>query len=170
LIISLSSETKISHQKILDTVTNAPIYTLLVTEASSMSDRTNAERQRRYITKLKAAAAANNNVAFERKVAELQAEVEGLRDRAPLAAFDALPHLVWEIDVDDELEGYVWAYEEPYGLYVRQLDDEVFFWHVDKDTDDGNVDVAEGEASSLVAAMVAAEAAIAKAADKPPKK
>ena len=67
--------------------------------------------------------------------------------------------LEWEILVDEEEKGYISAYMEPYGLYVRQQIDNTFFWHVLKDNDDDTVNVAEGEAPSLVAAMAAAEAA-----------
>jgi hypothetical protein len=57
---------------------------------------------------------------------------------------------------------------EPNGLYIRQIDGKLFFWHVNKDGDDGKraTDVAEGEAPSLIAAMAAAEAAAAKAREK----
>jgi hypothetical protein len=65
----------------------------------------------------------------------------------------------WEILVDDDGEGYLSAYKEPYGLYVRQIDGACFFWHVITDRDDDIVDVAEGKTPTVVAAMAAAEAA-----------
>ena len=68
----------------------------------------------------------------------------------------------WEILVDDEGIGFISADMGHFGLYVNQIDS-MFFWHVlkghDKDADKDPVDVAEGEAPSLVAAMKAAEAA-----------
>jgi hypothetical protein len=45
--------------------------------------------------------------------------------------------LDWEFEVDDKGEGYLSAYIEPNGLYIRQIGDELFFWHVNKDGDDG---------------------------------
>jgi len=71
--------------------------------------------------------------------------------------------LNWEIGVDDDGEGFLSAHREPNELYIQQIDDEKFYWHVVKDSEDGSdttTDVAEGEAPSLVAAMAAAETAI----------
>jgi len=70
--------------------------------------------------------------------------------------------LNWEIGVDDDGEGFLSAHREPNELYIQQIGDEKFYWHVVKDSDDGSdtTDVAEGEAASLIAAMTAAEAAI----------
>jgi hypothetical protein len=69
----------------------------------------------------------------------------------------------WEILVDDTEDGYVSAYAEPYGLYVNQFG-HTFYWYVLEDADDDKdaIEVAEGHASSLVAAMAAAEAAAKK--------
>jgi hypothetical protein len=69
----------------------------------------------------------------------------------------------WEILVDDTEDGYLSAYAEPYGLYVNQLG-HTFCWYVLEDAygDKDAIEVAEGRASSLVAAMAAAEAAASK--------
>jgi hypothetical protein len=71
--------------------------------------------------------------------------------------------MYWEILVDDTEDGYVSAYAEPYGLYVNQFG-HTFYWYVLEDADDDKdaIEVAEGRASSLVAAMAAAEAAARK--------
>jgi hypothetical protein len=104
-----------------------------------------AERHKRYMARLRARAAAGEGNATQNKPA---ASEHGIQ-------------LEREILVDDEGEGYITAYTEPYGLYVSQIGN-VFFWHVLKDDDDKDaVDVAEGEVPSLVAAMAAAEAATA---------
>jgi hypothetical protein len=91
-----------------------------------------------------------------------------------------LPVLEWQIEVDDGLEGYLTAHvfeqdDDRLGLYVYPIGDvdqirDTFFWRVaefgeepeddDKDAPDP-VDLAKGRASSLVAAMAAAEAAAA---------
>jgi hypothetical protein len=77
--------------------------------------------------------------------------------------------LEWEIHVDDEGEGYIGAYEEPFGLYVHQTGDiYMFFWYVLKEHGkhaNKSVNVAEGEALSVVAAMAAAEAAYRRTKD-----
>jgi hypothetical protein len=101
------------------------------------------------------------------RIAKLEAEIK------PLTAA-GLPVLEWQIEVDDRLEGYLTAHvfeqdDDRLGLYVDQTDD-TFFWHMvefgedpeddDKDAPDP-VDLAKGRASSLVAAMAAAEAAAA---------
>jgi hypothetical protein len=110
---------------------------------------TGAERHKRYIARLRArAAAAGDNATHDKSAPGWDIRLE------------------WEIQVDDEGESYVSAYEEPYGLYIRQIgydDDLPFSWHVNRDpTVEGEdcTDVAEGDAPSLVAAMAAAEAAI----------
>jgi hypothetical protein len=107
---------------------------------------TDTERHKRYMARLRArAAASGNNVTHDKPAVSEQ----GI-------------HLAWEILVDETEEGYVSAYEEPYGLYVRQLND-TFYWYVLKDDDDKDaLDVAEDDAPSLVAAMAAAEAAARK--------
>jgi hypothetical protein len=103
-----------------------------------MADRTNAERQRRYIARLKAAAADNK---------------PGPSASARKAAYD----VPWEIMVDDEGEGYLAAYMEPYGLYVRQIGDE-FSWDIMRDVDENKepIGVADGWAPTLLAATLAA--------------
>jgi hypothetical protein len=52
-----------------------------------MADNTNAERQRRYIARLKAGGAGKpvSNAGAEKKIAELQAEVARLKQRAEAA-------------------------------------------------------------------------------------
>jgi hypothetical protein len=103
-----------------------------------MGDYTSAERQRRYIQRLKAKAAT--------------------REQPPEAT-----HPDWEVIVDDEDgEGYLAACEGPYTLYVHQLN-KVWWWYVLKDVPGDAadpIDVAEGEAPSLLAAMAASEVAI----------
>jgi hypothetical protein len=59
----------------------------------------------------------------------------------------------WEFNVDDDGEGYLAACLEPYGLYVRQWAEDKFCWDILSDGDEDDVDVAEGEASTLLAAM-----------------
>jgi len=56
-----------------------------------MADNTNAERQRRYIARLKAGGAAKpvSNAGAEKKIAELQAEVARLKQRAEAAEAEA---------------------------------------------------------------------------------
>jgi hypothetical protein len=95
-------------------------------------------------------------------IARLRARAEGKRNNVTDEKTEPAIRLDWEILVDDECEGYLSAYEEPYGLYVRQHGGALFFWHVNKTEDDDKdvVDVAEGDAPSLVAAMAAAEAAV----------
>jgi hypothetical protein len=100
-----------------------------------MTDRTNAERQRRYIAKLESAAAGNKPT--------------GLSASAHKAAHD----VPWEINVDDDVEGYLAAYMEPYGLYVRQWAEDKFGWDILSDGNEEAVDVAEVEASTLLAAV-----------------
>jgi hypothetical protein len=106
---------------------------------------TDAERHKRYMARLRArAAAGGNNVTHDEPVLP----EPGIQ-------------LDWGILVDDTDDGYLSVYTEPYGLYVRQLGD-TFYWYVLKDDDDSDkdaIEVAEGDASSLVAAMTAAEAA-----------
>ena len=107
------------------------------------------------------------------RIAKLEAEIK------PLTAA-GLPVLEWQIEVDDGLEGYLTAHvfeqdDDRLGLYVYAIGDvdqirDTFFWRVvefgeepeddDKDAPDP-VDLAKGRASSLVAAMAAAEAAAA---------
>jgi hypothetical protein len=107
--------------------------------------------------------------ALEAENAELRNAIAAAKTAAPAAALRntvaAKEHgikLEWEILADNELEGYISAYEEPFGLYVRQVGD-MFFWHVlkdnDEDADKDPVDVAEGDEPSMIAAMAAAEAA-----------
>jgi hypothetical protein len=107
---------------------------------------TDAERHRRYMARLRShAAEAKNNVTHN----------------APTT-------VGWEILVDDEGDGFICATVEPFDLYVRQDGDNEFSWNIlkiddpdaDETTDDVTV-VAEGEASSLVAALAAAEEAAA---------
>ena len=107
------------------------------------------------------------------RIAKLEAAIK------PLTAA-GLPVLEWQIEVDDGLEGYLTAHvfeqdDDRLGLYVYAIGDvdqirDTFFWRVvefgeepeddDKDAPDP-VDLAKGRASSLVAAMAAAEAAAA---------
>jgi hypothetical protein len=110
-----------------------------------------AERHKRYMARLRA-----------------RAETGGKPDTHAKPVLAPAIKLNWEIGMDDDGEGYVLAYMEPNGLYIRQIDGKLFFWHVNKDGDDGKhaTDVAEGEAPSLIAAMAAAEAAAAKAREK----
>ena len=114
---------------------------------------TDAERHRRYMARLRARAAEGSR-------ARLAGEDNVTHDKP--AAFGRGKQLEWEILVDDEGNGFISANMGHFGLYVNQIDS-MFFWHVlkgdDKDADKDPVDVAEGEAPSLVAAMKAAEAA-----------
>jgi hypothetical protein len=107
---------------------------------------TDAERHKRYMARLRArAAAGENNVT---------------RDKP--AAFGRGKQLELEILVDDEGDGFISADMGSFDLYVNQNDDNTFRWFVlksDEDDDKDPVYTAEGEASSLVAAMKAAEAA-----------
>jgi hypothetical protein len=142
-----------------------------------------AERQRRYIERLKSAAdnaapgaldaktvAAWTNADRDEFLRELLRylyfhtwlECKGIVTNEILNLSAPATRLDWEIEVDDEGEGYLSAYVEPNGLSIRQIGDELFYWHVNKDGEDAKdaTDVAEGEASSLVAAMAAAEAAV----------
>lgn len=108
--------------------------------------------------------------SLEKQVKQLKAEIEkmkvppedaqGRQTHRRVAA--GIRRNDWEILVDDGGEGYLSAYEEPYDLYVRQIDGACFFWHVNKDQDDGKdaVEVAEGETPTVIAAMAAAEAAV----------
>jgi hypothetical protein len=105
--------------------------------------------------------------SLEKQVKQLKAEIEKLK-AAPEDAQGRQTHRRaaagirlddWEIVIDDDGEGYLSAYKEPYGLYVRQIDGACFFWHVITDRDDDIVDVAEGKTPTVVAAMAAAEAA-----------
>jgi hypothetical protein len=98
--------------------------------------------------------------ALQSRIAELKRENATLRQQLANAVSGPGILLEWEIEIGDE--GYISAYEEPYGLYVWQWNPALFCWQVFKDAEDEDkdgIDVAEGEASSLVAAMAAAELA-----------
>jgi hypothetical protein len=108
---------------------------------------TDAERHRRYMARLRArAAVGEGNVTHDMP-----------------AAFGQGKQLEWEILVDDERNGFISADMGSFGLFVSQNEDNTFRWYVlksdDEDDDKDPVDVAEGEAPSLVAAMKAAEVA-----------
>jgi hypothetical protein len=100
--------------------------------------------------------------SLEKEVKQLKAGIEKLQE-APEGAQHKQTRrriqLNWEILVDDDGDGFVSADIEPYELYVSQLGK--FWWYVLKREDyEDAVDVAEGDAPSLVAAMAAAEAAV----------
>jgi hypothetical protein len=132
-------------------------------------DNTNAERQARFARREKAAQKTADRVkALEAENAALRNAIAAAKTTAPATALGTVAakehgiELEWEILVDGEPEGYISAYEEPFGLYVRQIGD-MFFWHVlkdnNKDADKDAVNVAEGDEPSMIAAMAAAEAA-----------
>jgi hypothetical protein len=107
---------------------------------------TDAERHKRYMARLRARAAAGDNVNHNKPTPTGQ----GIQ-------------FEWDIGLDDKKKGYISAYEAPYYFFVSHNDDALmFWWFVVKDNGDENgdfIDVAEGEEPSLVAAMAAAEAA-----------
>jgi hypothetical protein len=106
--------------------------------------------------------------------AELQEELDAMRaarqdgaqepERSREIAQPSKPALEWEIEVDDDEGGYLSAYQEPFELSISQSRN-TFFWNVHRyDTTDYGKDAvhaAGGEAPSLIAAMTAAEAAMA---------
>jgi hypothetical protein len=98
---------------------------------------TDAERHRRYMTRLRARAGGNN-----------------VSNNVP-----AVPQLEWVLD--DTEDSTITADTESCALYVELPLGPPFDWHVLNDDGDA---VAEGAAPSLVAAMVAAEAAARRAA------
>jgi hypothetical protein len=76
----------------------------------------------------------------------------GLRARALRPAI----YLDWELMVDDDGNPFLSADAGPYQLFVSPIDGKISWW-VHKHEDDDNVDVAEGDAPSLVVAMEAVE-------------
>jgi hypothetical protein len=86
--------------------------------------------------------------------------IAGLRARALRPAI----HLDWELMVDDDGNGFLAADAGPYQLFVSPIDGKISWWiHKREDDDKEPVDIAEGDAPSLVVAMEAAENAYRRA-------